>query len=440
MYTNTHSKNLVVLGAGESGVGAAMLAKQQGWKVFVSDYGKITDNYKIELQKEAIRFEEAQHTLSEILQADLVVKSPGIPDTAKVVKELLAKNISVISEIEFAYNYVQKAKIIGITGSNGKTTTSNLTYHILKSAGFNVCIAGNVGFSFAREIALGEKDWYVLELSSFQLDGIKAFNPEIAILLNITPDHLDRYDYKLENYAKSKFRIVENQSAQDHFIYNAEDELISNWVNTNSTLNQTQYPIQMEQTSATVAGLTFSEADMSIKGKHNLFNAACAVCAAQLAGVESTSIKASLANFQNDPHRLEFVAQIDGVEYINDSKATNVDAVYFALDAMKKPLVWILGGTDKGNDYTPLFDLAETKAKAIICLGLDNQKIQESFGPFVKIIEEADSAKKAVLLAKKYAESGDVVLLSPACASFDLFKNYKDRGDQFKAAVEEINV
>ena len=430
---------IAILGAGESGVGAAILAKQKGWEVFVSDFGEIKGNYKRELEENEIEFEENGHTSAKILNVGQVIKSPGVPDKAPIVKALLKAEIPVVSEIEFAAQYTD-APLIGITGSNGKTTTTNLIFHILKMARYNVGVAGNVGYSFARMVAEEEYDYYVLELSSFQLDGIKFFAPDIAVLLNITPDHLDRYEYKFENYIKSKLRITMNQMEGNHLIYNAEDENIVKEIAINGTDANTHSvkSAQLNPQNWTVNGETFSASELTIKGQHNLFNATCAIKAAMLVGVETNDIKKALRTFKNDPHRLEKVAIKNGVTYINDSKATNIDSVWYALDSMTEPVIWIAGGTDKGNDYTPLMELVETKVKAIVCMGIDNKKIHEAFGTQIKIIEDTKSAKEAVNVATKYAESGDVVLLSPACASFDLFENYKDRGNQFKEAVSEI--
>jgi len=430
---------VAILGAGESGVGAAILAKQKGWEVFVSDFGEIKENYKRELEEHKIKFEENGHTSVKILNVGQVIKSPGVPDKAPIVKALLKAEIPVVSEIEFAAQYTD-ATLIGITGSNGKTTTTNLIYHILKMARYNVGLAGNVGYSFARMVAKEEYDYYVLELSSFQLDGIKFFAPYIAVLLNITPDHLDRYEYKFENYIKSKLRITMNQDEANHLIYNAEDENIVKEIALEGTDAQTHSvkSAQLNFENWMVNGEQFSASELTIKGQHNLFNATCAIKAAMLAGVEIVDIKKALRTFKNDSHRLEKVAIKNGVTYINDSKATNVDAVWYALDAMTDPVIWIVGGTDKGNDYEPLTELVEKKVKAIICMGIDNKKIHEAFSTQIKIIEDTKSAQEAVNVATKYAESGDVVLLSPACASFDLFKNYKDRGNQFKEAIEKL--
>lgn len=436
-YT-TQPKRMVVLGAGESGVGAALLAKQLGYDLFVSDKGKIAAHYKKELEAHSIPYEEGKHTLEKLFNASEVVKSPGIPDHIKLIKELHAKGIPVISEIEFAARHTS-ATLIAITGSNGKTTTTNLTYHLLKTAGLNIDIGGNIGYSFARLVARNQRDFYVLELSSFQLDGIVDFCPHIAILLNITPDHLDRYAYKMEYYIRSKFRIISNQQASDHFIYNEDDKHMQAYMQGQSIIPQTYAigtPVQSDTIS--IADYSFSTKGCSLKGIHNLFNATCAIRTALLLGASATDIQEGLYTFQNAAHRLEPVAKIKGIEYINDSKATNVDAVYYALHAMEKPIVWIAGGTDKGNDYEPLAALVAKKVKALVCLGIDNQKLLEVFSPIVKNIEECQSAATAVERAQIYAEKGDVILLSPACASFDLFNNYEDRGDQFKAAVKKL--
>lgn len=440
---------VVVLGAGESGVGAALLAKQQGYEIFVSDRGPIKEQYKKELIENDIPYEEGQHSEKKIFEATEVIKSPGIPDKVELIQKIKARGIPVISEIEFASKHTQ-ATTVAITGSNGKTTTTNLIYHLLKTSGLDVAVGGNVGYSFARLLTEDEHAIYVLELSSFQLDGIKDFRPHISILLNITPDHLDRYEYKMENYIASKFRITMNQQAEDHFIYNSADENINGVLEAKRSKAKllpvgfsdgSDIPIVIGNRNQRIIKVDQKQYDLSqsnLKGKHNYFNATCAIKAAHLLGATQEAIQIGLNTFVNDPHRLESVATIDGVEYINDSKATNVDAVYYALDAMTKPVVWIVGGTDKGNDYGPVMHLVEERVKAIICLGIDNQKLLETFSPMVKIIEETKSADEAVRRAKIYAEAGDVVLLSPACASFDLFKNYMDRGEQFKTAVNNI--
>lgn len=431
---------VAILGAGESGVGAAVLAKQLGYEIWVSDSGAIKENFKKELEELQISFEENKHTKKNIFDATEVIKSPGIPDDIGLVKELNQKGIPVISEIEFAAKHTN-ATIVAITGSNGKTTTTNLTYHLLKAGGLNAGIAGNVGFSFARLVAREVYDYFVLELSSFQLDGIRKFKPDVAILLNITPDHLDRYDYKMENYVASKFRIIENQSENDFFIFNGKDKNIRTFLKGKPLkMKSSKVDDDFYKNEKLFADKEhrFDMSQCSLKGRHNWFNAVCAVRAALHLGIAEEKIQEALNTFENDPHRLESVATIDGIEYINDSKATNVDAVFYALDAMEKGVVWIVGGTDKGNDYSPLMPLVEEKVNAIICMGLDNSKILEAFSPMIKILEETSSAKEAVELAESYAEEGEVVLLSPACASFDLFKNYEDRGNQFKKAVEEL--
>ncbi len=432
----------IILGAAESGLGAALLARQLGHEVFVSDYGKIKAAYKAELEENDLPYEEGGHSEAKILAADEVVKSPGIPDTAPIILALREKGVPVISEIEFAARHTT-AKIIAITGSNGKTTTTNLTHHLLHSGGLKAVKAGNVGKSFARSIFEKEEaDFYVLELSSFQLDGIVKFRPHTAILLNITPDHLDRYDYEMRNYARSKFRIAMNQTPADLLILNydlgvnnaelgIEDEELDR-------LEARRVYVKMNFAATdeiTVADHTFDLSQTDLRGPHNRFNSECAVRVALHSGLSPEVIQAGLETFKNDPHRLEYVATIDGIDYINDSKATNVDSTFYALQAMQKPVVLIAGGTDKGNDYTPLTTLAEEKIKALICLGIDNEKLLEFFSPLVKIIEETQSAEEAVARAKIYAEAGDVVLLSPACASFDLFRNYKERGELFKKAV-----
>ncbi|RMG84596.1 MAG: UDP-N-acetylmuramoyl-L-alanine--D-glutamate ligase [Bacteroidetes bacterium] len=429
---------IAILGGGESGVGAALLAKKLNFDVFLSDSGTIRENYRTELEKNAIPYEEKQHTLDKITEATEIIKSPGIPNHSSIIRAIKNQGIPVISEIEFASRHTN-AKIIGITGSNGKTTTTNLTGHLLSSAGLSVGIGGNVGRSFARNITEHTKDFYVLELSSFQLDDIVRFRPHIAILLNITPDHLDRYQYKMDLYADAKLRIAMNQTPEDMFIFNADDPLIRKRL---PLVQSRRLPVKNNQKPTRgrlKAGNT--EFDMTrcvLKGSHNYFNACCAILAARAAGASDEAIQKGLDTFVNAPHRLEFVASRNGVDYINDSKATNVDAVFYALQAMDKPVVWIAGGTDKGNDYSALFELAEKKVKALICLGADNRKLVEAFSPFVKIIEEVDSAKAAVARAAVFAEPGDVVLLSPACASFDLFNNYEHRGDLFKRAVMDM--
>ncbi|WP_392348416.1 UDP-N-acetylmuramoyl-L-alanine--D-glutamate ligase [uncultured Polaribacter sp.] len=443
-------KRLAILGGGESGVGAAILGKQKGFEVFVSDKGEISKKYIEVLLNNAIEFEEKQHTESKILNADIVVKSPGIAETVPIVIKLKDKCIQVISEIEFASKYTD-ATIVGITGSNGKTTTTLLLHHILKGAGLNVGVAGNIGDSFAQQVANEKYDNYVLELSSFQLDGVKGFNSHIAILTNITPDHLDRYEYDFEKYIASKFRVTENQKETDYLIYDADDEAISNWLkkkNTRAKLvpfslqKELEYGAFLKNNIITIninkETFKMPISTLTVKGKHNVKNAMAATMAAQLLRVRKESIKESLASFEGAEHRLENVAKIYGVEYINDSKATNVNATFYALECMDKQTVWIVGGVDKGNDYNDLLPLVREKVKAIVCLGLDNDKIKNTFGNVVDIVVETAGAEEAVKVARKLSEKGDAVLLSPACASFDLFENYEDRGRQFKAAVRSL--
>jgi UDP-N-acetylmuramoylalanine--D-glutamate ligase len=443
-------ERLVILGGGESGVGTAILGKQKGYEVFVSDKGAISKKYKEVLLNNDIDFEENQHTESNILNADLVMKSPGIPDKVALVQKLIANLIPVISEIEFAAQFTN-ATIIGITGSNGKTTTTLLLNHILKNAGLSVGIAGNIGDSFAQQVAEETYDNYVLELSSFQLDGIKDFKSHIAILTNITPDHLDRYEYDFNKYIASKFRITKNQKETDFLIYDADDEAINNWLKENKT-SAKLVPFSLEQEleygayikdNNIIININKDKINMplstlSIKGKHNTKNAMAATMAAQLLKIRKQNIKESLEDFEGVEHRLENVAKVYDVEYINDSKATNVNATFYALECMDKTTVWIVGGVDKGNDYNDLLPLVREKVKAIVCLGLDNDKIKKIFGNVVDIIVETAGAEEAVKVSHKLAERGEVVLLSPACASFDLFDNYEDRGRQFKKAVRSL--
>ena len=443
-------KRLVILGGGESGVGAAILGKQKGYEIFVSDKGNISKKYKEVLLNKEINFEENQHTESKIVNADVVMKSPGIPDKVELVKKLKEKGIPVISEIEFAAQFTD-AKIIGITGSNGKTTTTLLVHHILRKAELNVGVAGNIGDSFAQQVAENQYENYVLELSSFQLDGIKNFNSHIAILTNITPDHLDRYEYDFNKYIASKFRITKNQTATDYLIYDADDEAINNWLKVNKTQAKL-VPFSLEKEleygayikdnniiiNITKDKINMPTSTLSIKGKHNTKNAMAATMAAQLLKVRKQTIMESLEDFEGAEHRLENVAKIRDVEYINDSKATNVNATFYALECMDKPTVWIVGGVDKGNDYNDLLALVREKVKAIVCLGLDNDKIKKTFGNVVDIIVETAGAEEAVKVSHKLADRGDAVLLSPACASFDLFDNYEDRGRQFKEAVRNL--
>jgi len=441
---------LVVLGGGESGVGTAILGKEKGYDVFVSDFGKIKENYKEVLIKNGIDWEDEKHTESLILNADVVMKSPGIPEKAPIVKKLVEKGIPVISEIEFAAPFT-KAVTIGITGSNGKTTTTMLTYHLLKSAGLNVGLAGNIGKSFAEQVAEDKYDSYVLELSSFQLDGIINYKPHIAIITNISPDHLDRYDYKYENYIDSKFRITMNQTEEDYLIYDADDEAISEWLKNNKTRAKL-IPFSLTKTfeegafikDNTMEAIINQEEfkmeteSIALEGKHNFKNAMAATSVAKLMQIRKATIRESLSNFQGVEHRLEKVLKIQNVQYINDSKATNVNATFFALDSMTTPTVWIVGGVDKGNDYNELMALVREKVKAIICLGVDNRKIIDAFGNVVDMMLEVNNMVDAVRMAQRITEKGDTVLLSPACASFDLFENYEDRGRQFKEAVHNL--
>jgi len=430
---------IAILGAGESGVGAAILAKQKGHKVFVSDKGQIKEHYKAELNQHGIAFEEGSHDHERILAMNLIIKSPGIPDKAPLLQEIHRKGLPVISEIEFAARYTQSFTI-GITGSNGKTTTTNLIYHLLATAGKDVAMGGNVGKSFARIVAERDYPFYVLELSSFQLEGIQEYRPDISMILNITPDHLDRYEYQLEKYAAAKFNIIKAQEAKDTFLYNADDPILGELRENYPTLAKTvSLSFQMtEGTRLNVGGFTFDMSTTPLMGRHNYMNALFAVHTALQVGIAPKVIQKGLNTFINAPHRLEKVATVNGVAYINDSKATNVDSVYYALEAMTQPTVWIVGGQDKGNDYEPLLDFVKAKVNAIVCMGLDNSKIVQTFSGMVENIVETGSAAEAVQRAAQFASTGDTVLLSPACASFDLFQNYEDRGNQFKAAVLEL--
>lgn len=443
-------KRLIVLGGGESGVGTAILGKKEGYEVFVSDFGKIKDNYKNVLNQYEIKWEDEQHTEELILNATVVMKSPGIPDKAPIVKKLVEKGIPVISEIEFADQF-NKALTIGITGSNGKTTTTMLTYHLLKEGGLNVGLGGNIGKGFAWQVAEENYDSYVLELSSFQLDGIINYKPHIAIITNISPDHLDRYDYKYENYIASKFRITMNQTEDDYLIYDADDEAIANWLQNNKIKaqlipfsvskqveNGAYLNKQIMEININQEEFLMETANIALEGKHNMKNAMAATSVAQLMRIRKQTIRESLSNFQGVEHRLEKVLKIQNVQYVNDSKATNVNATFFALDSMTTPTVWIVGGVDKGNDYSELMSLVHEKVKAIICLGIDNKKIIEAFANIVDMMVEVDNMRDAVHTAKHIAEKGDTVLLSPACASFDLFQNYEDRGNQFKSEVRNL--
>ncbi len=443
-------KNIVILGAGESGVGAALLAKFKGYSVFVSDFGPINDAYKTELSKNEIAFEENQHSESKILESDLIIKSPGIPDTAPIVKKGSALRIPIINEIEFA-GYFTNAKMICITGSNGKTTTTLWLHHILSEAKLNVGLGGNVGKSLARQVIKDEYEYYVLELSSFQLDGMFSFKADIAILLNITPDHLDRYDYNMQNYTNSKFRICQNLTKSDWFIYNADDPIIMSEISARkipaksapfsikTTENVTGYICNNNQININLKPeLIMSIHDLALKGKHNTQNALAAGIAAKVLEIRNESVRESLQDFKNVEHRLEFVAKVNGIEFVNDSKATNVNSTWYALESMEKEVVWIVGGVDKGNDYDSLLPLVQDKVKTIICLGEDNNKIIEAFTGKVDKIVEAKSAFQAVNFGYEFAKKDQTVLLSPACASFDLFDSYEDRGKQFKAAVRAL--
>jgi len=443
-------KRVVILGGGESGVGTAILGKKKGYDVFVSDFGSIKENYKEVLTINGIKWEDNQHTESLILNADVVMKSPGIPEKTQIVQKLLAKKIPVISEIEFAAPFTD-ATIIGITGSNGKTTTAMLTYHLLKSGGLNVGLGGNIGKSFAWQVAENNFDVYVLELSSFQLDGSFTFNPHIAILTNLSPDHLDRYDYKYENYIDSKFRITQNQTEEDYFIYDGDDKMIEDWLK-NNPIKAHKIPFSITKNLENGVSIqdktmkinidnnqfTMDTTHMALEGKHNLKNAMAATSVARILQIRKHTIRESLSNFQGADHRLEKVMKVQNVLYINDSKATNVNSTYFALDSVTSPTIWIVGGVDKGNDYSELMEFVNEKVKAIICLGVDNKKIIDAFGSIVDMMVEVSSMDDAVKTAQHLAEKGDTVLLSPACASFDLFESFEDRGLQFKQAVKNL--
>lgn len=432
---------ITILGAGKSGVGAALLAKQHQYEVFVSDLGEIGSAFKNELKEEGILYEEKTHSTKKILNSDLIVKSPGIPNKAPLIKEAHQKGIEVISEIEFASRHT-KATIIAITGSNGKTTTTGLIYHLLKTAGMDVQLGGNIGVSFAKLLTVPHAKIYVLEISSFQLDDIKHFKPNVALLLNITPDHLDRYEYDLDKYANSKLRIIENQSEKDLFIYNNDDPMILRKLD-NRLLSQLIVPVskRMYKTKKLTVNeqLVFDMKNSPLQGTHNRFNALCAIRAALRMGIDFDTIQAGLNSFENAPHRLENVGTINGITFINDSKATNVDAVYCALEAMEQPTILVLGGIDKGNDYDEIMSLVKKKVKAIVCLGVDNEKIKKAFAHLKIEIRETQKTKQAVQFGLDLGENGDVVLLSPACSSFDLFNNYEHRGDEFRNAVAELS-
>ena len=444
------SERIVILGAGESGTGAAILAKAKGYDVFVSDQGAIKAQYREELIENAIEFEEGIHSEEKIVNASIVIKSPGIPEKAEIIKKVRAMNISVIDEIEFAFRFI-KGKVIAITGTNGKTTTTLLTYHLLKSSGFNVALAGNVGESLARKVAKGNHDWYVIEISSFQLDGTTTFQPYIGILLNITPDHLDRYEYQMKKYVDSKFQLIQQMKTEDYFIYYGDDAVIATELRQRTI---TPMLLNVSLSSGAKSSIYFdgermsfsfdkesfkiAQSETTLKGQHNLINTMSAVSAVYLAGASLDSIKAGLKTFKNAPHRLESVATIKNVEFVNDSKATNVDSVVYGLGSYKGPLIWIAGGIDKGNDYKLIEGQVREKVRVLICLGKDNEKLKKAFDGVVKEIYETQSVKELAQLALRVSKAGDVVLLSPACASFDLFKNYEDRGNQFRNAVLEL--
>ena len=443
------NKHIAILGAAESGLGAAVLAKLKGFTVFVSDKGTIAPKYKDELVREEIEFEEGTHSSDKILSASLIIKSPGIPDKAPIVVEAYKLGIPVVSEIEFAARYTD-AKLVAITGTNGKTTTTLLTYHIFKNAGLNVGLAGNVGKSFARQVAETSRDFYILELSSFQLDGMFAFKADVAVLLNITPDHLDRYDYQLSNYIASKFRILQNMDEQGVFVYNADDSIIEEALkNFPSPAQKAPFSlskkiehgasIQENQIHFNINDpFIMSIFDLALQGKHNQCNSMAAGISSRVLDIRKELVRESLMDFDSIEHRLEFVTKVHGIEFINDSKATNVNSTWYALESMSNPVIWIVGGVDKGNDYAMLSELVRGRVKAIVCLGKDNQKIQEAFQGMVEHIVETGSATEAVKAAYSLGKKGDTVLLSPACASFDLFENYEDRGRQFKKAVREL--
>ncbi len=445
------SKRFVILGGGESGVGAALLAKQQGYDVFLTEGSSLKDHYRNELRKAGIDYEEGRHDEARVLQADEVMKSPGIPEKNELVKKIRTRGIDIISEVELAYRFKGASRIVAVTGSNGKTTTTALTYHICKTAGMDCALVGNIGDSFAKQVAEDPRSLYVVEISSFQLDDIKTFRPDIAILTNITEDHLDRYDYQFGNYIRSKFRITMNQQSNDHFIYCADDEVTMKYLN-QFNIQSNQLPISMKRELPNGAFIkdgdmyirtgqdftNMSVFDFALKGKHNQYNTMAACVAATTLDIRKEKIREAVQDFQSLEHRMEHVATIRGVEFINDSKATNVNSTWYALESMTKPTILILGGVDKGNDYSLIAELVKEKVKAIICLGTDNRKIHEAFGKDINPLVNTGSALDAVHAAFHFSEKGDVVLLSPACASFDLFKNYEDRGNQFKQAVKEL--
>lgn len=446
------NKKISILGAGESGIGAALLARQKGYAVWVSDMGAISAHRKEILEKSGISYEEGQHSEEKILASDEIIKSPGIPYKAPVVKAAIDKGIPVIDELEFAYRY-SNGKVIAITGTNGKTTTTLLTYHLLKKGGLNVGLAGNVGQSWAGQLTEGDKDWWVIETSSFQIDGFREFKPAIAMLTNITPDHLDRYDYQVDNYIRSKMSLFKNMDTKQVAIFYKEDELSGKGFVFNQII-ATAYPVSLlgvqpqggyydgAKLDVRVSGkqIEIPSKEIILKGKHNMLNSMMAVLGAMLAGVDEKAIKEGLKDFQNAYHRMEPVANLKGVSFVNDSKGTNVDATFYALESYQQPLIWIAGGVDKGNDYSVLYPLVKDRVKMLVCLGLDNEKLKSAFSGLIPEIRETQSITEAVRWGLKYGKEGDVVLLSPACASFDLFKNYEDRGEQFKAAVNQMNL
>ncbi|MEM7161060.1 MAG: UDP-N-acetylmuramoyl-L-alanine--D-glutamate ligase [Bacteroidota bacterium] len=441
---------VAVLGGGESGVGAAILAKQKLFDVWLSDKGQIRAKYKNVLSNFGIGYEEGRHTEAKLLDADVIIKSPGIPDHLQLIKGLKDEGKEIISEIEWGYRF-SKAEMVAITGSNGKTTTTNLIYDVFSKSGRDTGLAGNIGFSLAKQVAEKDRSNYVIEVSSFQLDGIKQFKPRVAVLLNITPDHLDRYDYDIHAYATSKMRICMNQDEEDFFIYNADDPIINDLIK-QKEIKAKMIPISIKKEvdeGAFLNGellniklnnnsLIMSIYELALKGKHNVYNSMAAAVASRVLEIKNETVRESLVSFKGIEHRLEHVARVDGIDFINDSKATNINSVWYALDSVEGNIVWIVGGVDKGNDYSELMELVENKVKAIVCLGKDNAKIVDAFKDKVVNIHESDSAEEAVRLAKLVGNAGDTVLLSPACASFDLFENYEDRGHQFKAAVRSL--
>ena len=444
-------QKLIILGAGESGVGAAILGKVRGYDVFVSDGGSIKESYRKELEQHNILFEEGGHSINLLENAGLVIKSPGIPEKAEIVKKIRQAGITLISEVEFAFQHKGTSKIVAITGSNGKSTTTSLIYHMFMTDGRDCALVGNIGVSFAKQVALDPKEWYILEVSSFQLDDILAFRPEVAILTNITEDHLDRYEYKVENYISSKFRITRNQTEDDYFIYSLDDDTTVQYLNY-YTIKSHKVPFTMSKELPEGAYLRnamlhikwkeeevrMSIDDFALKGKHNQYNGLAAAMTGEVVNIRKDNIREALSTFESLEHRLEPVATVRGVEFINDSKATNINSTWYALESMEKPTILILGGIDKGNDYTILKPLVQEKVKAIICMGVDNTKLNEEFGELVPLMINTSSAEEAVQAAYHFAIKGDAVLMSPACASFDLFKNYEDRGEKFKQAVKNL--